>query len=73
MKMSRKTEEIRCPRNPDHGVTMKRWLRGDYKQGGTGDHALIADVFEINCQTCGKYEYRELCSAKKAEKPIRWA
>ena len=65
MKKSRKTEEINCPRNPKHGLTIKRWLRGDYKQGGTGDHALIADVFEIDCQTCGKYEYREECSAKK--------
>jgi hypothetical protein len=34
-------------------------------QGGTGDHALIADVFEIDCRTCGKYEHREECSAKK--------
>jgi hypothetical protein len=57
--MPRKPEEICCPRNPDHGKAVKRWLRGEYQQGGSGDNAPIADVFEIDCQTCGKYEYRE--------------
>lgn len=63
--MSRKTEEIECPNNPDHGLTVKRWLRGEYQRvSGGGTSVPVADIFEINCQTCGKYEYREARSRK---------
>jgi hypothetical protein len=48
--------EIECPQYSDHRVTIERRLLGDYKLGGEGNHPLIADAFEIDCQICGKYE-----------------
>jgi hypothetical protein len=57
-------EETKCPRNPDHGMTAKRWLRGEYQQRDGGSSARVADVYEIDCATCGKYEYREARSAE---------
>ena len=57
--MSRKTEAIDCPNNPDHGLAFKRWLRGEYQQvSGVGGSMPVADIFEINCNMCGKYEHR---------------
>jgi hypothetical protein len=56
----RKPQEVDCPREPGHGKTVKRWLRGDYRQVASGgSNAQVADVFEIACPTCGKYEHRE--------------
>lgn len=57
-----KTAQVACPNFPDHGITIKRWLRGAYARvtaGGAG--AQIADVFEVDCPTCGKYERHEEC------------
>src|SRR4051794_36405802 len=56
--MSHKTEKIKRPRHPDHGMATQRWLRGDYRQQASGGKAAIVDVFEIDCLVCGKYELR---------------
>ena len=49
-------ERIRCPHNPDHGIATKRWLPPEERQMITvGD----GDVFEIDCEFCGKTEYRD--------------
>ncbi len=49
-------QQIKCPRNPDHGVVTKRWL-------APGERQVLdewkGDVFEIDCTFCGKYEYRD--------------
>jgi hypothetical protein len=55
------TVEIICPHNPDHGMTVKRWLPPEERE------MLIkvpGDVFEIDCPYCGKTEYRD-------EQPVR--
>jgi hypothetical protein len=57
-----KTENVECPNSSEHGTTVKRWLRGAYESiaaGGAGTQ--VADVFEIDCPTCGKFECREEC------------
>jgi hypothetical protein len=53
--MSPATEQIQCPRNPEHGMAGKRWLPPNereqiWPQG--------AEVFEIDCAFCGKSEYQ---------------
>ena len=49
------TEQIKCPRDPAHGLANKRWLAPEERQMITrGD----GDVFEIDCHFCGKYENR---------------
>jgi hypothetical protein len=46
--------EITCPRNPDHGKVLIRWLQPRERERITSKS--IADVFEITCPKCGKYE-----------------
>jgi hypothetical protein len=50
------SQYIFCPKNPDHGMTTKRWLHHDDREMITRNDE---DVFEIDCPICGKYEYRE--------------
>jgi hypothetical protein len=55
--MPRETEQIACPKYPDHGVVIKRWLAPEERE-------LIrpregAEVYEIDCPHCGKFEYQE--------------
>lgn len=57
--MQRPSEQIKCVRNPDHGMAVKRWLRGEYEGRDGSKSARVADIFEINCDSCGKYEIRE--------------
>src|SRR4051812_27488561 len=57
--MQRPSEQIKCPRNPSHGTAIKRWLRGEYQERGGSRSARIADIFEIDCGCCGKFEVRE--------------
>jgi hypothetical protein len=52
--MTRKTEEIACPRFPEHGTATKRWLAPSERQMLVEEKT--ADVFEIDCPRCGKYE-----------------
>jgi hypothetical protein len=49
------TDQIVCPRNPDHGLVTKRWLPLEERESLT---EAAGDVFEIDCMECGKYEYR---------------
>ena len=46
-------ELIKCLRNPDHGTATKRRLPPEELESEG------ADVFEINCPHCGRYEYQE--------------
>jgi hypothetical protein len=49
------TEQIQCPRNPDHGpVTMRRLPPEEREMITKGD----GDVFAIRCKFCGEYEWR---------------
>jgi hypothetical protein len=48
-------EQIKCPREPAHGLCNKRWLALEDRQMITGGEG---DVFEIDCAFCGKYETR---------------
>ena len=41
----------------------KRWLRGEYEERDGSKSARIADIFEIDCGSCGKYEVRKERSA----------
>jgi hypothetical protein len=52
--MPPKTEQIDCPRFPDHGPAFKRWLPPEARETITEKPA--SDVFEIDCPVCGKYE-----------------
>jgi hypothetical protein len=49
------TEQIACPKNPDHGIVSNRWLSPEEREMIRGESG---DVFEIDCPDCGKYEYR---------------
>jgi hypothetical protein len=49
-------ETIKCPKFPDHGLTVKRWLRPDEREALT---LGAGDVYEIDCHHCGKYECRD--------------
>jgi hypothetical protein len=57
-----KTQSVHCPNFPGHGATIKRWLRGAYAVAVAGGGSRqVADVFEVDCPSCGKYERREEC------------
>jgi hypothetical protein len=47
------TDQIRCPRNPDHGLVTKRCLAPEEREMIT---RVNGDVFEIGCHVCGRYE-----------------
>jgi redox-regulated HSP33 family molecular chaperone len=49
-------ERIKCPRNPSHGMATKRWLPPEEREMITEGEG---DVFEIDCEFCGKTEYRD--------------
>jgi hypothetical protein len=56
------TEQIVCPKYPDHSMVIKRWLPPQERE-------LIrpregAEVYEIDCPVCGKFEYQEYRAAK---------
>lgn len=59
------SEQTECPRNPDHGMAGKRWLRGEYQERDGGKSARIAEIFEIDCRSCGKFEVGEKRPADK--------
>lgn len=64
--MSRATEEIDCPNDPEHGRCLKRWLRKKYPISGKGDRNMpVTDVFEISCKICGNYEHHAARSGKR--------
>jgi hypothetical protein len=46
------TEQIRCPKYSDHGVTWARWLSPEEREIGKAE----PDVYEVECPLCGKYE-----------------
>jgi hypothetical protein len=48
---------VECPRNPEHGTASKRWLPFDERE--TYRSSKDENVFEIDCRTCGKYEFRD--------------
>jgi hypothetical protein len=50
--------EIVCPKYPDHGKVTKRLLPRSEREHITS--AAVADVFEIDCPKCGKFEISEL-------------
>ena len=54
--MARVLERITCPNDPEHGMVNKRWLPPAEREMIT---KWDGDVFEIDCQYCGKYEYPE--------------
>jgi hypothetical protein len=49
------TQQIKCPRDPAHGLANKQWLAPEDRQMITN---WDGDVFEIDCASCGKYECR---------------
>jgi hypothetical protein len=51
--MSPITEQIACPKYPDHGMVIKRWLHHDDRQMITKGEG---EVFMIDCPFCGSYE-----------------
>ncbi len=53
---------VACPRYPDHGVVRIRWLPLAERELITKRD--IADVYEVECRLCGKYEWN-------GEHPIR--
>lgn len=57
MGLQKRETRVICPRNPDHGEVGKRWLPQSERERITSDS--IADVFEIDCPHCGKYEVSE--------------
>jgi hypothetical protein len=46
-------DQIKCPRNPDHGIAVKRWL--PWEERGLLTKAA-GDAFAITCPHCGEYE-----------------
>jgi hypothetical protein len=62
--MRSEPEEIKCPRYPDHGMTLKRWLRSDGPDPVKAGDALPRQVFVIDCPVCGQYEHPEERGAK---------
>jgi hypothetical protein len=52
--MDGKQKEMTWPRNPEHGVVRTRWLPLEERDCITNPE--IADVYEIECPTCGTYE-----------------
>lgn len=61
-----KTAKIACPKKPEHGLATKRWLRGEYRQATNEfNGAQIADMYEIACPVCGKYEIRQEIEPKQ--------
>jgi hypothetical protein len=54
--MQPNSQEIKCPRYPDHDAT-KRLLPAEEREQIT--RFPEEDVYEIDCPFCGKYEYRE--------------
>ena len=48
----RATEQIKCPKYPDHGIAWARWLAPEEREIGKAEH----DVYEVECPYCGKYE-----------------
>jgi hypothetical protein len=71
IRMQRPPEQVACPRNADHGMAIKRWLRGEYEGRDGSRSARVADIFEIDCHLCGKYEIREDRSAENQFPNIR--
>jgi hypothetical protein len=64
--MRPKTAKIACPRHPEHGLAVKRWLRGEYRQATNEfNGAQIADMYEIACPICGTYEFRQEIEPKQ--------
>jgi hypothetical protein len=47
-------EQIACPRNPDHGMTTKRWLPPEERELLT---KVKGDVYAVKCPHCGEYEW----------------
>jgi hypothetical protein len=46
-------EQIKCPRNPDHGIVIKWWLAPEDRELLT---KFSGDVYAIKCDYCGEYE-----------------
>jgi hypothetical protein len=51
------SEQIACPRNPDHGMATKRWLPPEERELTRPREG--AEVYEIDCPHCGRFEYQE--------------
>jgi hypothetical protein len=47
------TQQIRCLKYPEHGMVSIRKLRPDARETKT---RTDADVFEVDCPLCGRYE-----------------
>jgi hypothetical protein len=55
MKEQQEPVEITCPRNPDHGPAVRRWLPRSEREKIT--KAEVADVYEVDCPKCGRFEW----------------
>lgn len=47
------SEQIKCPRYPDHGMVTKRWLPPEEREMIT---KVEGDVYAVKCPLCGEYE-----------------
>ena len=64
--MSPTTELVKCPKYPDHGLVHKRLLSPEERE--IKPRNRCADVFEIDCPWCGKYELVETLTGKNQSK-----
>jgi hypothetical protein len=51
------SQQVNCPKNPDHGPVLMRWLPPAERE----QIARIPedDVYEVDCPQCGKYEHHD--------------
>jgi hypothetical protein len=46
-------ERIKCPKNPEHGIALARFLSPEEREMVKATR----DVYEVECPRCGKYEF----------------